>query len=365
MSLQPRPELAGIDPGSHGGLDYSELRSRGLAADRVLDFSVCCNPYPPHQAVRNSLRRLPLDRYPDSSTAELCTKLAEKLGLAPGHLMAGNGTTELIRLIAFTFFRPGDRVLLFRPTYGEYGLASRLAGAEVIELPGQAEQNYRLPAEELASSIRLHRPRAVFLCNPNNPTGQYLSRQELEIILRSCDDCWLILDEAYVNFVDRPWPSLELIRQGNVIILRSMTKDYSLAGLRLGYMAASEDTISAVRRVCPPWNVNIAAQKAGAAALDCDDFLRQSLTRIYESGRHLRREMSRLGFTPLPSAANFFLVPVNNGKLFRQALLRAGILVRDCASFGLPGYVRIAPRSMSHCRQFIRAVRSLKQEGKI
>lgn len=365
MSLQPRPEVERIAPGIHGGPDHAELQTLGLSLDRVLDFSVCCNPYPPPRRVRESLRGMALHRYPDSNAADLCRKLAEKLGLDSVNILAGNGTTELIRLIALTYFRNGDKVMIFRPAYGEYSLASRIAGAEVIVYQGQASENYRLTAEKFAQAVRQRRPKAVFICNPNNPTGQYLSGPEIDLILRSCEDCLLVLDEAYVNFVDRPWSSLELLQRGNVIILRSMTKDYGLAGLRLGYMAASPPIIDAVRRVCPPWNVNIAAQKAGAAALECDGFLRESQRRVREAGRYLFRELSRSGFSPLPSEANFFLLKAGDGRRFRQVLLEQGLLVRDCASFGLPEYIRIAPRTMKDCRKLIGIIRKLKKEGAI
>ncbi len=165
--------------------------------------------------------------------------------------------------------------------------------------------------------------------------------------------------------MDEPWSSLPLIDLGNIIFLRSLTKDYGLAGLRLGYAAARVDIINALRLVCPPWNVNSAAQQAGNAALDTEDYLKQSQKRIRQSKLFLIRELTRLGFPPLPSKTNFFLLKVKNGKAFRLSLVKEGILVRDCASFGLPEYIRIAPRTYTDCRKLISTMKRLQQKGEL
>ncbi|MBA7702069.1 Histidinol-phosphate aminotransferase [subsurface metagenome] len=365
MSLHPRPEIENIKVCHHGGLDYAELRAMGLAPEDVVDFSVCCNPFMPPSAVREILNSIAINQYPDPKATELRQCLSQKLGVAPDNILAGNGAVELIRLIALTYFRPGDPVLILKPTFGEYEVACQIVGAEVIEHRVRAEERFELRIEEVVNLIQQHRPRGVFICNPNNPTGQYLSRQEVKMILDTCGDSLFILDEAYTTFVDEGWASLDLIRRGNVIILRSMTKDYALAGLRLGYAIANEEIINALRRVCPPWNVNIAAQKAGAVAVRDDDFLKQCKQRIKQSKQFLTNELRRIGLPPLPSSTNFFLVRVGGGKAFRQALLKHGILVRDCASFGLPEYVRIALRTMPECRKLITAIQNLKYEGEL
>jgi histidinol-phosphate aminotransferase len=363
LSLHPRPEVEALLPGVHGGPDFAELQARGLDVDRLLDFSVCCNPYTPPRLVRDSLRHMPLGRYPDSASAELKNSLSHLHGISAANILIGSGTTELIRLIAFTYLERASSVLVFKPTYGEYETASRLSGAKIIVFQGLASEHFALDVEKLATMIKETRPRAVFICNPNNPTGHYLSAAEMETLLASSQDSLFILDEAYVNFVEQPWPSLDLSGRENVIILRSMTKDYGLAGLRLGYLVASEEIVRTLSRVCPPWNVNVAAQKAGAAVLNCGDYLSLSHIKIRRAGQYLRNRLTKLRLPPLPSQANFFLVQVGDGKRFRALLLNEGILVRDCASFGLPGYVRIAPRSLRDCRILIAALKRLKEAG--
>jgi histidinol-phosphate aminotransferase len=361
--LRPRHEIEGINACPHGGPDYAELESMSLAPEEVMDFSVCSNPYPLPGVLEKRLRDIPISQYPDSEATAFREALARKLGIAPAHILAGSGTTELIRLIALAYFGQGDSVLILKPTYGEYKVACQLTGAEVIEQKAMVQDSFRFSPDEIADFVQHHRPKGIFICNPNNPTGQYLSRQDVDVILQSCPESLLVLDEAYVAFVEGAWSSVDLIGKGNVVVLRSMTKDYALAGLRLGYAIASEDVINTLRRICPPWNVNVVAQEAGITALKADRFLEQCLKKLGKSKKYLTDGLRRAGLKPLPSQTNYSLVKVGDGQAFRQALLRHSILVRDCASFGLPEYIRIAPRTMPECRRLISAIQQLKQGG--
>jgi len=365
LALKPRPEISNLDLCPHGGIDYAEISDCGLKADEILDFSVCCNPYPPPALIRKSLHSLKIDRYPDSFSGEFCRKLAAGLGISPACLLAGSGTTELIRLIALAYLGPGDRLLLISPTYGEYETAGKLSGAEICKFAWNLEEDRETQVSRLSDAIRNLKPKVTFICQPNNPTGVYLSQNDVGSLLEACAENLLVLDEAYINFVDQPWSTLGLIKNSNVILLRSMTKDYALAGLRLGYAAGAEGTIAVLRRVCPPWNVNVAAQTAGIAALDCGSYLEVSRQRIKQGKQYLVSGLKRLGLAPLPSSANFFLVRVGNSAELRSALLKKGILVRDCASFGLPGYIRIAPRSLNQCRKLLKALRQLQENGEV
>jgi histidinol-phosphate aminotransferase len=361
LSLEPRPEIDHLPGSVHGGPDYAELKSLGLSVADVLDFSVCCNPYPPPAGVRRSLRTVNIDRYPDSSASGLRQKLAQSLGISTENILPGSGSTELIRLIALTFFRAGDEVLILKPTYGEYDLAGRIMGAGIVEYRWDIHGSRPKQIVGLIEIIRRQPLKAVFICHPNNPTGLYFSRDEIKSILAACRGSLLVLDEAYISFTAGAWSALDLLERGNVILLRSMTKDYALAGLRLGYLLASEEIIRDLRRVCPPWNVNAAAQAAGCAALDAPGYLARSQDRIARSKNFLLSELAKIGLSTEPSQAHFFLVHAGSGSCggsrFRTALLKQGILVRDCASFGLPEYIRIAPRTLAECRRFIHAVR--------
>ena len=359
MTLQPRPEIEKVKTGYHGGINYAELKTLGISPKAVLDFSVCTNPFMPPPQLKEKLKTAPIERYPDSEANELRQRLSAKLGVPPDNIMVGSGTTELIRLVALAYFRQGDPVLILEPTYGEYEVACQIAGAEPVRQWGREEDNFAPKLVETIVLIKQRHPRAVFICNPNNPNGKYLSKRDIGAVLAADSNTLLILDEAYISFVNDSWSSIDLISQGNIIILRSMTKDYSLAGLRLGYAIASPEIIKNLRRVCPPWNVNIIAQQAGIICLESEKHLEQSKVKIKEAKKFLVDRLHRLGFLILPSDANFFLVKAGNAKKFRSALLKYGILVRDCTSFGLPEYIRLAPRTMPECQKLITTIRKL------
>jgi len=359
LSLRPKQWVADLEACYHGGMGYAELKHLGINPDEVLDFSVCLNPFMPPPQLKKALGDVAIGQYPDSEATGLKERLSAELSVPEENILVGSGTTELIRLIALAYLREDDRVLIPEPTYGEYELASRMVGAQVVKHRLRVADNFALRMEEVAWLMRGHCPRAVFICNPNNPTGRYLSQPDILTLVDAIGDGLLIIDEAYVAFVEASWPSTSLISRDNVVILRSMTKDYVLAGLRLGYAVAHREIIANLRRVCPPWNVNIVAQKMGALVLEDRSSLEQSKGRIKEAKEFLVKELSRLGFAPLPSDTHFFLVEVGEAGKFRNALLERGIIVRDCTSFGLPEYVRIAARTMPECQRLVAAIEGI------
>ncbi len=360
--LQPKPNIAKIAPATHGGIDYGELDKLGITSEAVLDFSVSTNPFGPPPGIREAMGSVSIEKYPDSEATAMRQSLAGKLNTAPDNLLIGSGSTELIRLIATAYFGAEDSVLIPHPTYGEYEVACRLVGAKVLKQSMLKETNFRLNTAETADLMRKHHPKGIFLCNPNNPTGQYSSREEIRQILAAAGDSLVILDEAYIAFTENAWASLDLINGGNLVILRSMTKDYALAGLRLGYAISAKPIISVLKRVRPPWNISAPAQQAGIIALKADDYLKECGLKIQEAQEFLIRELKSLGLSPLPSPTNFFLVKVGNAAEFRQALLKRGLLVRDCASFGLADYIRLAPRTLAECQRLITAIKEIAEQ---
>ncbi len=366
MSLRPRDEVENIIKCPHGGMNYAELKAAGISPEALLDFSVCTNPFmPPEEIKEMPLRDFAIDRYPDSETTELRQRLADRLKIAPDNIIVGSGTTELIRLIALAYFNKGDEILILEPTYGEYEMAGQLAGANVVKHRSRAEDGFVHKTDEVVDLINQHRPKALFICNPNNPTGRYLSQPEIEKILTAIGDGLLVLDEAYLSFVERTWPSLELISQGNVVLLRSMTKDYALTGLRLGYAIAGKEIIETLRLVCPPWNVNIVAQQAGVRVLEHEEALDESKQKIREAKQFLLKGLSQLGLPPVPSDTHYFLVGAGNAEAFRARLLKHGIQVRDGTSFGLPEYVRISTRPIPECQKLLTVIKELKDKGEL
>jgi len=356
MLPQPRPELWDVHPAVHGGLDIDELESLGLNANDVLDFSANINPFGPAPGVHEALARTRLDQYPDPEALALRRVLAEHLHIPPEQILAGNGASELIWLAALAFVRPRDKVLVLGPTYSEYGRAAALMGASVVTCHAREEDRFTIDGDDVSRYLRTHQPRLAFFCNPNNPTGAIMSADDLATWANRHPHTVFVVDEAYLPFAADVGSAIDL-QASNVLVLRSMTKDFGLAGLRLGYAVGPEDVIGWLARVRPPWSVNSLAQQAGVAALREAAFYDSTLAALDRAKADLIDGLRALGLKIVPSATPFFLVRVGNGSAFRLALLRRGILVRDCASFGLPHYVRIATRRPEENERLLFAIR--------
>ena len=354
MALRVNPRISSLPPIVHGGAGYAGLPESGL-----LDFSTCCNPYGPPQEVYRALRSTNISRYPDPDSRDLTTALAAGLGISAQKFIAGSGSTEIIRLAALTYLAAGDKVVIPSPTYGEYALAAGIAGCTIFKYKLSESRDFRMSLEDLVSFARAHDPTAIFICNPNNPTGQLLPNKELLGFIRALPDTLVIVDEAYMAFTQGPGEGPDLTDEQNVLTVRSMTKDFALAGLRLGYGLASPAIIESLKKVRPPWNVNSAAQRAGIAANACDSYVQRCNARMQKSRAYLTGRLLKMGYRIIPTDAHFFLARVGDAPAFKGRLLKQGFLVRDCSSFGLPAYVRISPRSMQDCRKLIKAVAGL------
>ncbi len=270
----------------------------------------------------------------------------------------GNGSTELIHLLARSCLRPGDLACVFGPTFVEYEAAIRLEGAEPMMLHPARRSGFRWEMDRAVRSLSEARPSLTFLCNPNNPTGVYLEQEEVQAVAGAVGRAGLlVLDEAYVAFVDRPWDATGLLTAGNVVLLRSMTKDYGLPGLRLGYLLASPRLIERVARLQYSWSVNALAQAAGLAALEDPDDVRAGRHVVRSSREYLVRELRRMGLACSHPSANHLLVEVGDASAVRRQLLeRHRLCVRDCASFGLPRHIRIGLRPLDDTRRLVKAL---------
>jgi threonine-phosphate decarboxylase len=358
MSIVPRVEVGQLTPAVHGSVDRGELETLGLDPTHVLDFSANTNPFGPSPAVRAAIGQVRFEGYPDRSALGLRAALAEALDVPPDCVLPGNGASELIWLIALAYLQRGETALIATPTYSEYGRASALMGARAFTLEARACTGFHFPEIAFLAELDRLRPRVVFLANPNNPTGTVVDSAWLHACARRHPSTMFVVDEAYLPFAPG-MASAVLDRPDNVLVLRSMTKDHGLAGLRLGYAVGSAAVVESLARVQPPWSVNAFAQAAGVAALQDSGHVDQSLRRLREANAALVAGLLELGWCPLSSAVHFFLLPVGDGAAFRASLLRRNILVRDCASFGLPQYVRIATRRPEENERLLHAVRAL------
>jgi histidinol-phosphate aminotransferase len=359
LSIQPRDAIRRAQETVHGGPDNAELERLGLAAGPLLDFSVSTNPLGPSPAALAAARQADLGRYPDRRALALRRALAARLGLTIEQIVVGNGSAELIWLLALAYLRDRDRVFVLEPTFGEYRAGAELLGAQVVEWRAAAEDGFALDLAASCAVLQQTRPRLAFVCNPNNPTGAWLTGAELEALLAAWPDGLLVVDEAYLELADRDSPALPLLESGRLVLLRSLTKDFGLPGLRLGYAVASPPVIQALGAVQPPWSVNAAAQAAGLAALDDQQHVAAGRQAAAEARAYLAPRLEALGYRCRPSVGNYWLVEVGDAAGLRRRLLERGILVRDCTSFGLPSYIRLAARPLDECQRLIETLEAL------
>ncbi len=345
----------------HGAVSAAELDRLGLSPDEVIDFSASINPLGPAPGVLRAIRAADASTYPDPDCRRLRRALSLKLGVSPDNILVGNGSTELIHLLARALLQAGDRVVVFAPGFGEYAAACRLQRVEPRRIHPEKGKGFRWDLKRAAALIKEWRPALTFLGNPNNPTGVYLERQEVNAVAEAIGSAGLlVLDEAYAAFVDRPWRSRSLLDKSDAVLLRSMTKDHAIPGLRLGYMLASTSVIEKTRRFQFSWSVNSLAQAAGLAALDQSGHVSQARRVVRASREYLLGALRELGLACNEPSANFLLIEVGDAPAVRFELLRRyRLCVRDCTSFGMPRHIRVGIRGMDDCRRLVRALKEI------
>lgn len=303
------------------------------------------------EAMGEKLAQLHL--YPDGDCFYLKRALTAKLEVAPANLIFGNGSNEIIELAIRTFMRAGDEAVMARQAFVVYKLAVQAAGGISREVP---LRDFTHDLEAIAKAISA-RTRIVFLANPNNPTGTIYRKATWEAFLNQVrPDVLIIVDEAYFEYVEAAdYPnSLDYHQQGKTLLtLRTFSKLYGLAGLRIGYGIANEDIISLMHRVRQPFNVNAPAQWAALAALNDSEHVRRSLDNNRQGLEYLTGEFARLGIQFIPSHANFILLRVGKGEDVFNRLLAQGIIVRPMAGYQFPEYLRVTIGTMDENRKFI------------
>ena len=323
----------------HGGLQPGELAALGIAPTSVLDLSASLNPRGPHSSVIVAAVEADLRHYPPAHAEPLRDALAARAGLQASQVLVTPGATAAIHLVARALLRDGDVCRIFTPTFGEYAVAALAAGATVLESPIEAAA---APSSSGAGGRRV--PLTV-LCNPNNPTGDYFEQQEIDALVAavSAEGGALLLDVAYDPFVLDAWDADDLVRAGApVLVAHSMTKLHAIPGIRLGYLTGPAALIARVGALQHSWAVGSTALSAGIAAIRVEDQQRQAVTEVTRSREELTAALRAAGLDVRASRANFFLVHVGNAPAFRARLLHRGFAVRDCTSFGLPEWVRVA-----------------------
>jgi histidinol-phosphate aminotransferase len=362
----PEPRGPVVPRVEHGGPDFAELASLGIRPEALLDFSVNKNPLGTSPRALRALGLVEPSVYPDARCLRLRAGLAAAHDVHPDEVLVGNGSVELIWLLGQVYLGPGDDVVIVGPTFGEYEAAARRAGARITQVDAGEEDAFRPNLGAIMETIRRTAPRLVFVCNPNNPTGQVLPPDQMVGILEALGDGLLIVDEAYVDLADGVASVVSLCRSDpRLVVLRSLTKSHGLAGLRLGYMIAGRGVVDVVGGAQPPWSVNAFAQAAGVAALGDDEHVAEGRQLSRRARAMLVDGLERLGLTCVPSRASYWLVRVGDGRRVRDELLRRGILVRDARSFGLPSHIRVAARPISECERLLTVLAGLLSSGTV
>ena len=329
MPLKVHPDIASLVP-YVPGKPIEELQ-RELGLPRAIKLASNENPIGPSPKALAVLGETAptLHRYPDGGAFRLRGALAERWKVTPDHLILGNGSDEILGLLARTFLSPGDEAVMAEHTFVIYKMEVKAAHGVAVEVP-QKNWHHDLPA--MAAAIT-DKTRLLFVCNPNNPTGTMATKAEVAALMaRVPDHVVVVFDEAYYEYVRHPeFPeSLSYVNAGrNVIVLRTFSKIYGLAGLRIGYGMTTPEITNYLNRIRPPFNANSMAQRAALAALDDEAHVGTSRALNHAEMDKVRAGLLTLGFEALPSETNFLYFDVGrDGREVFDALLRKGIIVR-------------------------------------
>ena len=342
----------------HGGLDVAELAALGLEPSAVLDLSVNVNPWGPHPAVVAAIQRASLSRYPQPLAAGARAVLARSAAVEPAQVIVGHGSTELLWCAVSLLSGDPRPLLIAGPTFSEPVLAARAYGVPWRELQSSADGHFALDLSKLARAIEEHDAQAVYLCQPNNPDGSCVPAARLRELCEAYRSQLFIIDQAFLSLSSRH-ADAALRFPDNVLLVRSLTKEHALPGLRVGYALGSAQLIERLNARRPSWMVSGLAEAAIIEACAHDDYVAQVRTFLLEARGALAAECSDLGMPTVPSTTSYFLMRVGHADSFRARLLsRHSIAVRSCSSFGLPDYVRIAACGREHRMQLMAAVRA-------
>lgn len=323
------------------------------------------NPFPPSPAVLEALRGAlaGLQRYPDGSGHYLRQALAKKHGVSPDAIVLGNGSNELIELLARTFVRSGEEVVIPHPSFVVYpSIVQAVGGTRVVV----ALNDHRIDLSKMRRAITAL-TKMVFIANPNNPTGTIVTAQEVEKFLDKVpDQVIVVFDEAYYDFAAGPdFPdTLAHLRHGKrVVVLRTFSKMASLAGLRIGYALADPDCIALVNRIRQPFNVNTLAQVAALAALGDEAHIQRSVEAVREGMKEVSAALDAMGVRHAPSRANFVLAEFDDAARVYEQLLQRGVIVRPMASFGLEKALRITIGTPEDNARLVAGLRAVLGKG--
>jgi histidinol-phosphate aminotransferase len=336
-------------------------RELGLDPAGIIKLASNENPLGPSRlglaAMRQALKQVNL--YPDGNAFYLKQKLAAKLGVTPANLILGNGSNEVIELIGHALLAPGAEVVVSQYCFAVYPIVTALFDAKLVVVPAK---NHAHALDAMLAAITPN-TRIVFVANPNNPTGTTAGREELARFINAVPaNVLLALDEAYFEFLNEPLDLLPEIRNGakpNLLLMRTFSKIYGLAGLRIGYGIGHPDFIAALEKIRQPFNINSMAQAGALAALDDTKHIEKTRKNNSRGLKLYARAFRKLGLEFIPSQANFILVRVGEGQRVFVELQKLGVIVRPMGGYQLPEWVRITvgtPKENKRCLEALKTV---------
>ncbi len=339
-----RESILSIKPYEPGKPIEEVARELNIPEPDIIKMASNENPLGPSplgvQAIKDCADRV--NMYPDGGCYYLKNDLAELLNVKPENLILGNGSNEILQIIADTFIKPEDEVLYAEQSFVVYTLATKIIGATAVTVPLK-DFTYDLDAmiEKITDKTKV-----IFIANPNNPTGAMVTADQVDLFMKKVpEDVLMVFDEAYYEYVERDdFPqTLDYVRDGRTVItLRTFSKIYGLAGLRIGYGIASSEIIEIMDKVRQPFNVNLVAQAAAQASLRDKDHVAKSIKINNEGKAYLYGELERIGLDFVPSETNFILVHLDRpGAGVMSLLLKEGIIIRPMTGYKFPNSVRI------------------------
>jgi histidinol-phosphate aminotransferase len=343
------------------GKPIDELaREHGLSEERIVKLASNENPRGPSRKARDAIAAAcaGITRYPDGNGYALKSAIAARYSVAREQIVLGNGSNDVLELATQAFLRPGDEAVYAQHAFAVYPLATQARGATGVEVP---VSNYGHDLGAMARAIN-SRTRIVFAANPNNPTGTWVAPSDVKAFLEAVPrECLVVLDEAYDEYLEpaQRSPSVSwLAAHPNLIVSRTFSKAYGLAGLRVGFGMMDASVADMLNRVRQPFNVSSVAQAAALAALGDTEYVAES-ARLNRVGlAELTAALDALGVRYVPSHANFLLVHVGDGARVYEHMLRDGVIVRPVANYGLPEHVRVTVGLPEENRRFLAALES-------
>jgi histidinol-phosphate aminotransferase len=344
LKVPSNPSLEGLAIYQPGRPIEEVAREFGLDPSSLIKVASNENPLGPSPLALKAMQEeaAEMHLYPDGNSFHLKKSLCHHLGIQPSNLILGNGSNEIIEFLGHAFLGPGTNIVVSQFGFAIYTIVARMMGADVITVPAK---DFGHDLKAMREAIN-EQTRVLFVANPNNPTGTLASRAEVvDLINHMPEHCVLVMDEAYFEFLADPVDLIPMIREEqmqNLLVMRTFSKIYGLAGLRIGYGIGCPQLIGLLEKSRQPFNVNAMAQAGALAALEDIDHLNATRKTNAEGLKFLEQGFIRLGLQYVPSHANFILVKVGDGAGVFQKMQRNGVIVRPMQGYGLPEWIRLS-----------------------